>query len=404
MAAFMAVSVLPGAALATLTWLALRAHYHNALGDAISVRDYLNVWGAGQLIALGRIDILFNPFLYGEWLRSVFGPDLVAHTWSYPPSMAFLTVPLSLLGLVPGFIVWTAGSLAVLWGVLRACRLPLLTCLAVLVSPAVIENALAGQNGALTAAMMEGGLLLVARRPVVAGVLFGLLTTKPQLGILVPVCLVASGRWVTIGVAMATALGLIVASSAAFGVSAWVWYLTDVRQFMTVEILERPFGAGFQKLMATPFILTRWFDATPVAGLCGAGRHHPVLRWHDLGGLAAACGGPEDADGADRVIGPVGDTLRLFVRHDRDRGRRGGVGHHGAGNAFPPARGGLVGLCVELARLGLLDGQRGHAARGVSRSGGRGDLCVAPSVGAGYLIRTTWVLVLLPPLMVQVTL
>jgi hypothetical protein len=260
-AAVMAASVLPGAALAAVTWLSLRAHYHSALGDAISVRDYLNVWGAGRLIELGRVDILFHPLLYGEWLQTVFGPDLVRHTWSYPPSMVFVAIPLSFLGLVPGFVAWTAGTLAVLWGVLRACRLPLLTCLAVLVSPAVIENALAGQNGALTAAMLEGGLLLVGGRPMVAGVLFGLLTTKPQLGLLVPVCLVASGRWVTIGVAAATGLLLMAVSSLAFGVSAWVWYLTDVRHFMTAEILEQPFGAGFQKLMATPFILARWFDA-----------------------------------------------------------------------------------------------------------------------------------------------
>ena len=33
------------------------------------------------------------------------------------------------------------------------------------------------------------------RRPVAAGVLIGLLTLKPQLGILFPVMLIASARW-----------------------------------------------------------------------------------------------------------------------------------------------------------------------------------------------------------------
>jgi hypothetical protein len=261
MGLFVALCPLPGLALAVVTWVLLRADLHNQLGDAISVRDYLNVWAAGTLVRQGHVETLFHPAAYGDWLRSIVGSALTLHTWSYPPTMVFLAIPLSMLALVPGFVAWVAGSAAILWAVLRACHLSPLTCLAVLLSPAVIENALAGQNGALTAAMLEGGLLLADRRPLAAGVLFGLLTTKPQLGLLVPVCLLASWRWRTILVACATASLLFVASSAAFGVSAWVWYLTDVRHFMTAEILEQPFGAGFQKLMATPFIFARWLQA-----------------------------------------------------------------------------------------------------------------------------------------------
>ena len=67
---------------------------------------------------------------------------------------------------------------------------------AVLASPAVFINAMFGQNGALTAALLIGGLLMPRRSGLIlAGILFGLLTIKPHLGILVPFCLIASRNW-----------------------------------------------------------------------------------------------------------------------------------------------------------------------------------------------------------------
>ena len=86
------------------------------------------------------------------------------------------------------------------------------------------------------------------------------MTSKPQLGLLVPVCLLASRQWITIGTAALTALLLTGGSAWAFGASSWVWYLTEVRPFMTATVLEQSFGEGFQKLMMTPFILARWAE------------------------------------------------------------------------------------------------------------------------------------------------
>ncbi len=258
---FVALSTLPGAALAGVTWLLLYRSRDGAIGPALCVRDYLNMWAAGALARAGEIGTVLHPALYDASLKALFGPELPLHTWSYPPPMLFLAVPFGLLPLIPGFVLWGAGSLAVLSGVLRRCRLRPATCLAIVFSPAAIETVLAGQNGAITAAMLEGGLLLVDRRPLLAGLLFGMLTTKPQLGVLLPVCLVAAGRWRVIAATAATSLALLGASAAAFGWSAWVWYATDVRQFMTAQILDQPYGAAFQRLMATPFILARWMQA-----------------------------------------------------------------------------------------------------------------------------------------------
>ncbi len=265
-ALFMLTCAVPGFILAVLTWVEMRHYPLPAPWDAIAVRDYLNVWAGGKLASAGDFSTLFHPDRYNGWLDGLFGMGLEVHTWCYPPSALFLAIPLAALPLVPGFMVWVAGSVALLMAVLRRCGLSWLTCLAVLCSPAVIENALAGQNGAITASLLEGGLLLVGRRPVMAGVLFGLLTTKPQLGVLVPLCLAASGAWRTAAVAAGTATAVIGGSAWAFGPETWFWFLTDVRHYVTTAILERPFGETYQNMMATPFILARWAGASlPIA-------------------------------------------------------------------------------------------------------------------------------------------
>ena len=56
--------------------------------------------------------------------------------------------------------------------------------------PTVFHNIQVGQNGFLTAALIGGVLEFMERRPAMAGVCLGLLTYKPQFGVLVPVALV----------------------------------------------------------------------------------------------------------------------------------------------------------------------------------------------------------------------
>jgi hypothetical protein len=87
--------------------------------------------------------------------------------------------------------------------------------------PAAIWNVTAGQNGFLTAALIGGTLGLLERRPALAGVCLGLLTYKPQFGLLFPLVLIADRRWRTIAVAALVALGLAALSWLGFGTASW---------------------------------------------------------------------------------------------------------------------------------------------------------------------------------------
>ena len=60
-------------------------------------------------------------------------------------------------------------------------------------SPRCSTRSGTGQNAFLTAALFGGATLLVDRRPVMAGLLFGALCYKPHFGLLVPVALAACG-------------------------------------------------------------------------------------------------------------------------------------------------------------------------------------------------------------------
>src|SRR5262249_31071350 len=87
--------------------------------------------------------------------------------------------------------------------------------------PCLMPNVIPGQNGFLTTSLIGGTLVLLERHPLLAGVCLGLLTYKPQFGILFPLVLVVGAHWRTIGAATVTAALLALASLALFGMAPW---------------------------------------------------------------------------------------------------------------------------------------------------------------------------------------
>jgi hypothetical protein len=69
--------------------------------------------------------------------------------------------------------------------------------------------------------LIGGTLALLERRPALAGVCLGLLTYKPQFGLLFPLVLLVERRWTTMGVAALVALAMAAASWLAFGSASW---------------------------------------------------------------------------------------------------------------------------------------------------------------------------------------
>ncbi|UHC16580.1 DUF2029 domain-containing protein [Methylobacterium currus] len=243
------------ALLGVLSALPLVMRFYWPAGGGLDVtghpigRDFINYWAGPQLAASGRLATLFDLDAYHAAIGALFGAPLAFHNWGYPPFTLLLLWPLAQLPYFAALAVWTVGLFAVFAGVTlsrvapgRRVRALVLLALA----PACLVNAVGGQNGFLTAALFLGGLLALDRRPVLAGILFGLLTGKPHLGLVLPLALLALGAWRTIAAAAATALALVGASLLAFGVEPWRHYLVETGAYQ-YGLLER--FTGFYPLM-----------------------------------------------------------------------------------------------------------------------------------------------------------
>ncbi|MEP9374528.1 glycosyltransferase family 87 protein [Mesorhizobium sp. KR1-2] len=218
--------------------------------------DFTNLWAGSRMALDGHVADLFDVETYRAALRSMFSPDLPDQEWSYPPSIILLGAPLAALPILPAYLVWTFGTVFCLWLATRPLKLGPAAELAIILSPAVFMNAVFGQNGALTTALLVGGLAVAPRRPLLAGVLFGLLTIKPHLGLLVPFCLVASGNWRTVWAAAASATVLAVATGLLFGFEVWPHFFKETRALMTA-IMEAPFPQPYHSNAMTVFFLAR---------------------------------------------------------------------------------------------------------------------------------------------------
>jgi Glycosyltransferase family 87 len=160
-----------------------------AFGD-----DFINYWSGAYLAFHGRAAEVYDIQAFHAFEQSILGPHIHYYMYSYPPVLLVLTLPLALMPYVPGLGVWLV---ATWYGFYRTLKLTgsegvLLLSVA---TPALFISAVGGQNGAMTAALLGGGLTLLDRRPVVAGVMLGLLAYKPHLALILPFAVIAGRRW-----------------------------------------------------------------------------------------------------------------------------------------------------------------------------------------------------------------
>ncbi len=246
--------------LAAVAWLLLlpyilTAHGHLDFSGHALGRDFVNYWTAGHLVAEGHIAAIFDPASFLKAEHRLFDPLLPFHFWSYPPPALFLVAPLGLIPYIPALILWSLIGLALLIPVARRFfadprERALLVC-----APAVAINIALGQNGAITAALLIGGMALWRTRPGWAGVLFGALIFKPQLGLLLPLAVIAERRWKTLAWAAGMGAGLVLLSVPIYGPEAWRGFLGPALHTQSLMLTQ---GRGpFQWMMPSIFMAAR---------------------------------------------------------------------------------------------------------------------------------------------------
>ena len=209
-----------GAAFLTITAHGLNDRLGRPLGT-----DFSSFYAAGTLVRDGMAAAAYDHAAHFAREQAIFGAATQFYFFPYPPFFLLLAGALALLSYPLALILWQGATLVLyLFSIRAICdenRRGRLWLLLALAFPAVFINIGHGQNGFLTAGLLGFALVALERRPLLAGVLFGLLAYKPQFGVMIPLVLLVTGQWRAIAAAAASVAMLALATLVVFGPDLW---------------------------------------------------------------------------------------------------------------------------------------------------------------------------------------
>jgi alpha-1,2-mannosyltransferase len=257
-------------AIATVGWIALSGGLTDPNGKPIGT-DFSSFYAAGSMALDGRAADVYDMAAHYARERQIFGEATPYYGWLYPPIFLFAVAPLALVPYPIALAVWQGASFALYLAVIAAILRPIrndeaigrLWLVAAAAFPAAFVNLGHGQNGFLTAGLLGAALVTLQRRPLLSGVLFGLLAYKPQFGLLIPIALLAGGQWRTFVAAGVTVLALAGAATLAFGPEIWRSFAASTETSRTL-LLEQG-NVGFEKLQSIFASIRMWGGGTSLA-------------------------------------------------------------------------------------------------------------------------------------------
>src|SRR5579859_3795102 len=219
--------------------------------------DFVNVWSAGRLVLDGHPALAYDWGIQKEVQVAVLGQSYPGNfAWHYPPPFLFVASVLAHFPYGVAFVGWTAVSFLPYLAVMRAIIGRSFGFLLAAAFPVVFTNTLVGQNGFLTAALIGGTLVAMPRWPVLSGICLGLLSYKPQYGLLFPLALIAASQWRVFFTAGVVAALLAAVSWLAFGTESWQAFVHWLPMFNQAFLVVG--RAPWFKLQSI-FGLTRYF-------------------------------------------------------------------------------------------------------------------------------------------------
>ena len=284
-------------AIAAIGWIALSNDLIDRNGKPIGT-DFASFYAAGSLALDGHAGAVYDMAAHYAREQQIFGATIPYYGWLYPPIFLLVAVPLALLPYSAALIVWQGASFALYLAVIAAILAKLrredgavarLWLPVAAAFPAAFINLGHGQNGFLTAGLLGSALLSLQQRPLLSGVLFGLLAYKPQFGLLIPIALLAAGQWRAIIAATLTVTVLMAITTLAFGVD--IWWAFAASTGIARKILLEQGDVGFEKLQSVFAAIRMWGGGVPLAyWVQGA------ASFAAIGGVAWAWRTPDDRE------------------------------------------------------------------------------------------------------------
>jgi alpha-1,2-mannosyltransferase len=312
-------------AIAIVGWIALSDGLIDRNGKPIGT-DFSSFYAAGSLVLDGRAGDVYDMAAHFAREQQIFGAATPYYGWLYPPIFLLVATPLARMPYPLALITWQGATfalyLAVIAAILRKPRrdggaiahlwLPVAAAF-----PAVFINLGHGQNGFLTAGLLGAALVALPRRPVLSGILFGLLAYKPQFGLLIPFALLAAGQWRTMIAAGGTVIALAGVAALAFGPDLW-WSFAASTETSRKLLLEQG-DVGFEKLQSVFAAIRMWGGglslayavqgAASLAAICGVAWMWRTSVDRDLKAalliVATLLGSPHVLDYDLTILGPA---------------------------------------------------------------------------------------------------
>jgi hypothetical protein len=227
--------------------------------------DFLSFWAASKLALSGTPALAYDVNAHDLAQRAVIPSLRYTFTpYFYPPLFLLVCLPLALAPYFVSLGAWMAATGYACWRTIRAILgdAGAGMWVAMLAFPGILQTLGHGQNAFLMTALFGLVALTLDRRPILAGVFIGLLAMKPHLGLLIPLGLLASGRWKTIAAASVTVLAFAAISFLAFGADTW-------RAFFAASpiarmVLEQPWVPGLSYEGWIPVMMSSVFAAVRV--------------------------------------------------------------------------------------------------------------------------------------------
>ena len=211
--------------------------------------DFIAFWGAGKFVLQGHAADAYNWELHKSVSSAESGATFDGYfSWQYPPTFLMVTAGLALLSYPVALVSWMATGITLYAAAVRLIGGTRLAVLAALAWPPVLWNTAVGQNGFLTAALLGTAIASIEKRPALAGLCFGLLTYKPQFGLMIPLALIAGGYWRVIGWAAVSAAVMVALSMAVFGTGIWSVFFDTAAKINGVILVDG--RADFAKLQS----------------------------------------------------------------------------------------------------------------------------------------------------------
>ena len=185
--------------------------------------EFMGVRAAGELVLQGHAIDAYDWQRHQAQMVEIAGRSGMPYfQFPYPPTYFFVAAALAVLPYLPSAMLWLVVTFALYAGATARISGIRQAALWASATPAAAINTFVAHTGFWTAGIMGFALQEIPKRPAFAGALLAILSFKPQLGLLVPVALVAGGHWRVIASATAGTLALVLLSLICFGIEPWL--------------------------------------------------------------------------------------------------------------------------------------------------------------------------------------